>query len=100
MASLLYSICGARSQPGSAHETFSKRGAEDTVRVVSSVMASGAHVLTFCLCSMYHHWSRRLFAAKKTAKDVKESLQRGKEKMSEMFEIQGQAPLYIKRSGL
>lgn len=54
-ADLPYSTCCARGQSSSAQDLFSKRDVESTVRVIGTVIASGAYGSIFCSDLMFYN---------------------------------------------
>lgn len=95
-----YNTRSVRGRSRSAHEVFSKKDMEDAMRLTSNFMASGEHVHIFCSSLMFHHWKRSLRAAKEWVEDVEGDLEGGKEKMPEVFEMEDQGILCIKRHGV
>lgn len=95
---LQYSNRCSQNQSDLAHEGFSKRDAENAVRLVGSIMTPGAHEHIISSDLMFHQWNRSLRAAKKKIENVEADSERGKERESEVFEVEDPALLYTKRS--
>lgn len=80
-----------------AHDVFSKRSMENAVRVMGSVMALAAHGHTFCSYLVLPHLNRSFCTAKGEVEVVHGDLEKKKEKMSDVIEVEDHALLYIKR---
>lgn len=67
---------------------------------MGNVLAPGAQGHLFCLDLMFRRWRASFCTAEKRVKNVEKNSERGKEKMSEVFDVEDQALLYTKRLAL
>lgn len=67
----------------------------NAVRLLGSVIDHGPHGHNLCLDLMSCHVNRSLSATKKNSKHITVDMEREKDKVSKVLEMEDQAPLYI-----
>lgn len=70
------------------------------MRVVGSARAFEEHGHIFSLDFFFSHWNRNPRSAKEEVEETEGHLEGGRQKMSEKFELENQALLFIKRLGV
>lgn len=70
------------------------------MRLTSDITASGTHKHMFCWDQMFYYSNRSPRGAKEDGRECREDLKKRKEKVSEVFEMGDQAPLYTKHPGI
>lgn len=75
-----------------------EKNIEDALKVVGSVTAPGPHKHIFCSDLLFYRWKKTLRAVAEKLKKVKKDLEREKEKLLKIFELEDQALSYVRSS--
>lgn len=84
-----WNTSGALGQTNSARSVFSKNEIRKAVSFMSRVMDPKEHDYTFCSDILFFDWRKSLCAEMEMAEDAKAELERGKERISHVFEFDG-----------